>query len=119
VVDLCEEADFGRGHGVVIWKEEFELEGAFCITEGFVSFHLGARGGSGGYVRSYGDWEGPSIVTSKYRRLSSWGTALMPGTLDSSKISEHSSSSSPNRTHGSAIKRSVSLMILFGSAAMF
>jgi hypothetical protein len=30
---------------------------------------------------SYGDDEGPWISTSKYRRLSSWGTALIPGTL--------------------------------------
>jgi hypothetical protein len=28
VVDLGEEADLGRGHGVVIWKEELELEDA-------------------------------------------------------------------------------------------
>ena len=30
---------------------------------------------------SYGDCEGPWIFTSKYRRFSSCGTALMPGTL--------------------------------------
>lgn len=26
VVDLGQEADFGRGHRVIIWQEEFELE---------------------------------------------------------------------------------------------
>ena len=53
------------------------------------------------------------MLTSKYRRLSSWGTALMPGTLfDCQKRFRHLASC----THGSAINLSVSLMILLGSA---
>lgn len=31
VVDLGKEADLGRGHGVVIREEEFELEDATCV----------------------------------------------------------------------------------------
>lgn len=31
MVDLGEEADLGRGHGVVIGEEEFELEDATCV----------------------------------------------------------------------------------------
>ena len=54
------------------------------------------------------------MLTSKYRRLSSWGTALIPGTLYKSDnvelIEPHAA------THGSAINRSVSLIIRFGSA---
>lgn len=57
------------------------------------------------------------METSKYLRLSSCGTALIPGTLKPTVLvlegchrAEH--------PHGSAISRSVSLMIRLGSAAM-
>jgi len=30
VVDLGEEADLGRSHGVVVWQEQLELEDAAC-----------------------------------------------------------------------------------------
>lgn len=30
VVDFGQEADFGRGHGVVVWQEELEFEDAAC-----------------------------------------------------------------------------------------
>ena len=53
------------------------------------------------------------MLTSKYLRLSSCGTALMPGTLRRWSAEDDASDQS---THGSAISRSVSLMILFGSA---
>lgn len=35
MVDLGEEADFGRSHGVFFWKEELETEDAIWIQEGF------------------------------------------------------------------------------------
>lgn len=31
VVNLCEEADLGRSHGVVVGQEQFELEDSTCI----------------------------------------------------------------------------------------
>lgn len=30
MVDLGEEADLGRSHGVVVWQEQLELEDAAC-----------------------------------------------------------------------------------------
>lgn len=36
VVDLGKEADFGRGHGVVVGEKQLELEDAAC-SPGFVS----------------------------------------------------------------------------------
>jgi hypothetical protein len=54
------------------------------------------------------------MLTSKYRRLSSWGTALIPGTLkDSDYILQLTAWV---KTYGSAISLSVSLMIRLGSA---
>ena len=42
VVDLGKEADLGRGHGVVIGEEEFELEDATCVgVLVMVYVHLG------------------------------------------------------------------------------
>lgn len=37
VEDLGEEADLGRGHGVVVGKEQLELEGAACSSKRGVS----------------------------------------------------------------------------------
>lgn len=31
MVDLGEEADLGRSHGVVVWQEELELEDTACM----------------------------------------------------------------------------------------
>jgi hypothetical protein len=56
------------------------------------------------------------MLTSKYRRLSSWGTALMPGTLNQDQIGH--STMVRVQTYGSAISRSVSLMMRFGSAIL-
>ena len=55
------------------------------------------------------------MVTSKYRRLSSWGVAEMPCTLVVigsvlTKMVNHM------RTHGSFIRRSVSLIMRLGRA---
>jgi hypothetical protein len=30
VVDLCQETDFGRGHRIIVWKEELESEDTTC-----------------------------------------------------------------------------------------
>lgn len=60
-------------------------------------------------------------MTSKYRRLSSCGTALIPGTLHRHVLGRMlllEASTKECFTHGSAIRRSVSFMILFGNAAM-
>ena len=59
-------------------------------------------------------------MTSKYRRLSSCGIALIPGTLsqDVSKASLSLAVSQDRRTYGSAIRRSVSFTIRFGNAAI-
>ena len=32
VIDLRQEADFGWGHGIVVWEEEFELEDTTLMT---------------------------------------------------------------------------------------
>ena len=31
MIDLCEKADFGGGHWVVFWEEEFQLEGPALV----------------------------------------------------------------------------------------
>ena len=82
VVDLSEEADLGRSHGVVVGQEEFKLEYAACICQSAAPKCLMRLD-----LPSYGDCEGPSMVTSKYRRLSSWGVAEMPCTLWRANIS--------------------------------
>ena len=56
-------------------------------------------------------------MTSKYRRLSSWGTALIPGTLYT-EIKQGCTTWGSEITYGSAISRSVSLTMRFGRAAM-
>jgi len=55
--------------------------------------------------------------TSKYLKLSSWGTALIPGTLHKNK-SVPVGRERNILAYGSAINLSVSLMIRFGSAAI-
>lgn len=60
-------------------------------------------------------------MTSKYRRLSSCGTALIPGTLsrhESATVLILGASAKECNTYGSAIRRSVSFMILLGNAAI-
>ena len=57
MIDRGKEAHFGRRHGIVVWKEEFELEAATymshqtCISRS-VDFSL----------PSYGDWLGPYVL---------------------------------------------------------
>lgn len=74
----------------------------------------------GGALPSYGELDGPWISTSKYRRLSSWGMALIPGTLleDCLVTRDRCGLQSVNKvsTYGSAISLSVSLTILLGKA---
>lgn len=81
VVDLGEEPDLGRHHRVVICEEELELEDATCSCESDQPVYNRHRIQLAGGAPSYGEPEGPWISTSKYLRLSSWGTALIPGTL--------------------------------------
>lgn len=64
-------------------------------------------------------------MTSKYLRLSSCGTALIPGTLTKPAgqlcsvlriVCDRFQSDTVYLTYGSAMRRSVSLIILFGKA---
>ena len=58
-------------------------------------------------------------MTSKYRTLSSWGTALIPGTLDPNKYAvELHFKEKRIEAYGSAISRSVSLTIRFGKVIL-
>jgi hypothetical protein len=60
VVDLGEKADLGRGHGVVVREEQLELEDAAWMMS-----VPQERPSLAPDSPSYGDCEGPSIVTSK------------------------------------------------------
>jgi hypothetical protein len=66
VIDLGQEADLGGCHRVVVWQEKLEFENAayvLSVTERPRRMHS--------VLPSYGDCDGPSIVTSKYLKLSS------------------------------------------------
>lgn len=92
VEDLGQEADLGGHHWVVVGEEELELEVTACCcrrakqdpwlviypSQTCVWFSFSREKES---EPSYGEEPGPSIVTSKYRRFSACGTALIPGTL--------------------------------------
>ena len=41
------------------------------------------------YALSYGDAEGPAMMTLKYRKLSEYGVALMPGAAKKSRHQMH------------------------------
>jgi len=59
------------------------------------------------------------MVTSKYLKLSSWGTALIPGTLFESNVRYIVQLCIWGRVaNGSCMSLSVSLMIRFGKAAI-
>lgn len=83
VIYLRKESDLWWCHRIVIREEELELEDAPC--------HHSSADSQMGFERrsgpSYGDCEGPCIITSKYLRLSSCGTALIPGTLSDPRVS--------------------------------
>ena len=60
VVDLGQETNPGWCHGIVVWKEEFELEDApwrYQYIANTAAFLL--------YSPSYGDCVGPCMETSK------------------------------------------------------
>jgi hypothetical protein len=60
VIDLGKETDLGRSHGVVVWEEELELEDAAYMLLVCNAVPPGELDSP-----SYGDCEGPSMVTSK------------------------------------------------------
>ena len=66
VVDFGEKTDLGWSHGVIFWKEQFELENPPCSMLGSSQTMRTMQ-----VVPSYGDCEGPCMLTSKYLRLSS------------------------------------------------
>jgi len=66
MVYFGEESNLGRGHGVVIWQEQLKLEDTTYTQSEDRTY-----GFFGLISPSYGDWVGPCIETSKYRRLSS------------------------------------------------
>lgn len=43
VVDLSQEAHFGRCHGVVVWKKELEFEDTACILLIYILLRPGMR----------------------------------------------------------------------------
>lgn len=64
VEDLCQEADLGRRHGIVVGEEELELEDAACAAS-VTTLQSGRYTPWRGGQPSYGDWAGPWISTSK------------------------------------------------------
>ena len=62
VVDAREETDLWRSHGVVFGEEELGLEHTTCLLCQYLSRNLR---GLNSDLPSYGDCDGPSIVTSK------------------------------------------------------
>lgn len=65
VEDLGEEADLGRGHGVVVREEELELEGTACCMVASVTSAVSISTRVEKCAPWYGEESGPSMVTSK------------------------------------------------------
>ena len=74
VIDLRQEAHLGRCHWVFLRQKELQFKLSFCIIDKDMT---GIRSFS--HSLSNGLPPGPSIITSKYLRLSSWGRAETPG----------------------------------------
>lgn len=101
MVDLCQKPYFRRRHGVLLRQKEFEFEDSACerhrnteqVKVSTRRYRIITRrslravfleGSRGDVIRKYdvpsnGLPLGPAIVTSKYRRLSACGAALIPG----------------------------------------
>jgi hypothetical protein len=68
VIDLRQEAHLGRCHGVFLRQKELQFKlSSFIKRKGMPGIR------SFCHSRSNGLPSGPSIITSKYLRLSSWG----------------------------------------------
>lgn len=90
MVDLGQEPDFGRCHWVFFRKEELKLE--FSVWRYVIKCYRKSR--SKRCVRWKGLPSGPSMVTSKYLRLSSCGKACIPGAGSATRRSVSCSSKS-------------------------
>ena len=57
MVDLGQESDLGRSHGVIIRQEQLEAENATCFEKVLIGHSSNDM--SGGLLPSYGDCTGP------------------------------------------------------------
>lgn len=57
VIDLGQEADFGWGHRIIVWQEEFKSEDTTCIKS--VSTSIRHEDLVTASLPSYGDCAGP------------------------------------------------------------
>lgn len=109
VEDLGEEADLGRGHGVVVGEEELELEDAACVDQVNIDTYVVALSPEMGFRQE-----------SRVRFLSATFVRRLGGTVDLDievakvLLVRHSADSRDTARKGVGVNNGCALHLVFG-----